>query len=195
MNGPDVDRRIENILQLGTIASVDYANARVRVKAGGLLTAPLPWLTPRAGSARTWWPPSVGEQVLLLSPGGDPARGVVLPGLYTTANAAPGMGEKLHQTTYDDGAVVSYDAETHTLTATLPDGATAALTATGGVSITGDVTVNGKLHVTQDSSFDSNVDCSKTITASTDVVGGGIRLKTHVHTGVTAGSDPSGPPQ
>lgn len=195
MHGPDVDRRIENLLQLGTIASVDYANARVRVKAGGLLTAALPWLTPRAGDARTWWPPSVGEQVLLFSPGGDPARGVVLTGIYSDAHAAPASGEKLHQATYPDGAVVSYDADAHALTATLPDGATATLTASGGVTVTGDVTINGKLHVTEDSNFDANLDCAQTVTADTDCLGGGISLKNHVNTGVTSGSAVSGPPQ
>lgn len=50
------------------------------------------------------------------------------------------------------------------------------------------VTVLGKLHVTDD------VTCDTTVTATTDVVGGGKSLKTHVHSGVTAGGANSGPP-
>lgn len=194
MQGPDIDRRIENLVTLGTIASVDYATARVRVEAGGMMTAPLPWLTARAGNARTWWPPSVGEQVLLLCPGGDPARGVVLPGIYTTASPAPADGEKLHHTAYPDGAVVSYDAEAHQLTATLPAGGKADVTAPGGVHITGDTLITGKLHVTDTVQLDADAHCSATVTADTDVKGGGKSLKTHGHTGVTPGSGNSGPP-
>lgn len=195
MQAPDIDRRIENLLMLGTIASVDLQAARVTVKSGDLLTAPLPWITQRAGDARTWWAPSVGEQVLLLSPGGDPKRAVVLPGLYCTAQPAPANAEKLDHTTYADGAVVEYDAVAHKLTATLPDGATADITATGGIHATGDVTITGKLHVTDTVQLDADTHCSATVTADTDVVGGGISLKSHVHTGVTSGGSVSGPPQ
>lgn len=195
MHAPDLARRIENLIQLGTIAGVDLETARVTVQAGDLLTAPLPWLTVRAGDAKSWWAPSVGEQVLLLSPGGDPARGVVLPAVYSDANPAPAAAEKLKHTVHADGAVVAYDAVAHKLTATLPAGATAELTAPGGVTITGDTTINGKLHTTQDATFDANVDCAQTVTADTDCVGGGISLKTHVHTGVTSGGEETGPPQ
>lgn len=195
MQAADIDRRIENLLMLGTIASVDLQAARCTVKVGDLLTAPLPWLEQRAGATRTWSPPSVGEQVLLLSPGGDPKRAVVARGVFSTANPAPAASEKLDHATYDDGAVVEYDAITHKLTATLPDGATADVIATGGIHATGDVTITGQLHVTKAAQFDDNVGCSKTVTATTDVKGGGISLKNHVHTGVQSGGATSGPPQ
>jgi phage baseplate assembly protein gpV len=39
------------------------------------------------------------------------------------------------------------------------------------------------------------VNVDKTVTATTDVVGGGKSLKSHIHTGVTSGSGTSGPPQ
>lgn len=195
MHAADIDRRIENLLQLGTVASVDLQAARCTVKVGDLVTAPLPWLEQRAGDTRTWSPPSVGEQVMLLSPGGDPKRATVLRGVYSTAHPAPADAEKLAHTAFADGAIVEYDAVAHKLTATLPDGATADLTAPGGVHITGDTTIIGQLHVTKPAQFDDDVDCNKSVTASTDCVGGGISLKDHVHSGVTAGSDPSGPPQ
>lgn len=195
MRAADVDRRLENLLQLGTIASVDLQAARVTVAAGELTTAPLPWLTARAGDARTWWAPSVGEQVLLLAPGGDLKRGMVLPAVFSTANPAPANADKLHHTTYPDGAIVEYDAAAHKLTATLPDGGTADITASGGVHITGDTLITGELHVTKPAQFDDDVHCDATVTADTDVVGNGVSLHDHVHTGVTAGTDPSGPPQ
>jgi len=195
MHAADVDRRIENLLQLGTIASVDLQAKRCTVKVGELVTAPIPWAAQRAGDAKNWNPPSEGEQVMLLCPGGDPKRGVALLAIYSDANPAPADREKLDHTTYADGAVIEYDAVAHALKATLPDGATADITATGGIHATGDVTITGKLHVTDTVQLDADTHCSATVTADTDVVGNGVSLHDHVTTGVTAGSQLSGPPQ
>lgn len=71
----------------------------------------------------------------------------------------------------------------------------ASITITGDVtssaaswSHTGDIDVDGIVHTT------GNIDSDATITAATDVVGGGKHLKTHVHSGVQAGGSNSGPP-
>ena len=42
----------------GTIAEADLAAPRVRVDTGGLTTHWLPWLECRAGTTRTWNPPT-----------------------------------------------------------------------------------------------------------------------------------------
>ncbi len=72
-----------------------------------------------------------------------------------------------------------------------PVGQTLKMTAPGSITINsnGGVTING---VSIDSS--GNVNSPATVTATTDVVGGGKHLKTHIHSGVTAGSANSGPP-
>lgn len=70
-----------------------------------------------------------------------------------------------------------------TLIALNPTAQTLALTAPGGITLNG---------VTIDSS--GNVTSPATMTATTDVVGGGKHLKTHTHSGVTSGSGTSGPP-
>lgn len=64
-----------------------------------------------------------------------------------------------------------------------PAGQLVQITAPGGINLNG---------VTIDSS--GNVNSPATITATTDVVGGGKHLKTHTHSGVTAGGGTSGPP-
>jgi hypothetical protein len=56
------------------------------------------------------------------------------------------------------------------------------------------VTVLGKLDVQGDVTVEGNIMSTKTITGSTDVVGGGKSLATHLHSGVTAGGSSSGPP-
>lgn len=57
-----------------------------------------------------------------------------------------------------------------------------------------EMTLNvGKFTVNGPSQFNGTVNASDTITAP-DVLGGGKSLKTHMHTGVRAGTDVSGPP-
>ena len=105
----DLGRRIANLIRFGTIAEVDTAGARVRVTTGGILTQWIPWMAARAGSTAEWNPPTVGEQVLLLSPSGEPAAGVALVGLYTEARPAPSSSPDEHVTAYPDGAVIKYN--------------------------------------------------------------------------------------
>lgn len=198
---PDLARRLENLLRFGEVKSVDHASATCIVVSGDLVTRPLPWLTQRAGDARTWWAPSVGESVLVLCPGGSPERGRVLCGLYSDASARPQGADAAHVTTYPDGATVSYDPEVHQLSATLPEGGKAAIVATGGIHLTGDVTVTGKLSVSDAADLQStlhvasDVTVDATVTAADDVKGGGKSLANHKHTGVQGGSGVSGPPQ
>ena len=73
----EIVRRLENVVRLGTVAEVRYETpARCRIKTGDLVTDWLPWTTARAGGDRSWWAPEVGEQVIVLSPGGNTGAGV-----------------------------------------------------------------------------------------------------------------------
>lgn len=176
MTTADHARLIENLIRLGTVAQVDVTAARVRVQTGELLTTWLPWLTIRAGADAMWNPPTVGEQVLLLSPSGQLTQGVALTGVYSNASPANGNREGLSRTTYRDGAVIEYDSVANALRAELPAGATVQLIATGGITIEGDIALTG------------------TLTASEDVIAAGISLTKHKHLGVTPGSGTSGVP-
>jgi len=63
------------------------------------------------------------------------------------------------------------------------------MTVPGNVNITAPTTtITGDVHITGD------VQVDKTLTATTDVIGGGIHLKTHKHGGVTTGSGQTGVP-
>jgi phage baseplate assembly protein V len=175
-DNPDEEGRLGALVRVGTVASVDLAAGRCTVDVGDVVTAPVRWLATRAGATRAWSPVSVGEQGLLLSPGGDIAGAVFLPGIFSSASPPPGdsLAELVE---YQDGARIGYDPQTHALTAILPAGATARLEADGGVSIKGDITLTGKL------------------TASGDVVAGGISLMNHKHGGVQAGGAKTGAPE
>jgi phage baseplate assembly protein V len=197
----ELNRLLHNLLRFGVVESVDHAASTCTVRTGALVTRPLPWLVQRAGDARTWWAPSVGEQVLLLCPGGDTTRGVVQPAIYSNAAPRPDGSDTAHVTTYPDGAVVSYDPETHQLTGTLPVGGKVAITADGGVQITGDTTITGTLTVTEATDLGAtlhvadDVTVDTQLTAATDVTGGGISLKNHKHGGVQSGGSLTGAPQ
>ncbi|MDY7559741.1 phage baseplate assembly protein V [Pseudomonas sp. 10B1] len=110
-----IARMLENLIRFGTIAEVQMVPPRVRVKTGDLLTGWLPWLALRAGADVDWDPPTVNEQVLLLSPSGQLANGVVVTGVY--CNAIPANGDRggLHRRTYRDGTVIEYDSNAHHL--------------------------------------------------------------------------------
>jgi phage baseplate assembly protein V len=170
------DRRLSNMIRLGTIAQADYANARVRVQAGDILTGWMPWQTSRAGGDISWHAPEVGEQVVVLSPSGELNQGVVLTGVYQNAHAQPVNTPEKHHTIYKDGAIIEYDREAHHLKAILPGGATTELISDGGITIIGDITLTG------------NITMSGTLTAAIDVIANGISLHNHDH------EDSVGPP-
>ena len=208
----DLLRLLQNLIRLGTIAEVKGAKARVRL--GPTLTTEwLKWATRRAGSTRTWSVPTVGEQVIVFSPGGDLTRGIILPALYSQEFDAPESSPTIHTTHYPDGAVVQYDHADHALTATLPGG-TATITADKVTSnapstiCTGDLTVMKNLIVKQSTTVEGVTTLNGgvnakagaaggvamavqgTIKASEDVLAGAISLAKHAH-----GGDKSGGPQ
>ncbi|MCQ4302672.1 phage baseplate assembly protein V [Stutzerimonas frequens] len=178
MNIADLARLLENIVRFGTIEAVQMQPPRVQVKSGNITTAWRPWLNLRAGADREWDPPTVGEQVVLLSPSGNLAQGVALTGLFSDLIPANGDREGLHRRTYRDGAVIEYDSIAKRLLAILPDGGQAELQATGGITILGDVNITGL------------------VTVSEDVVAGpsAISFIGHKHTGVQTGPSQTGVP-
>jgi phage baseplate assembly protein V len=116
----ELSRRLANLLRAGKVAEADYARARLRVRIGDQVTGWLPWLTSRAGGDRAWWAPEVGEQVLVLSPDGDPAQGWALPAGFTDAAPPPADDPAVSRTVYADGAVIEYDRAAHCLRAAIP---------------------------------------------------------------------------
>jgi phage baseplate assembly protein V len=114
-NISELDRKLANIIRLGVIKEANYKQARVRVQIGKLLTDWLPWVSGRAGSDRSWSAPSVGEQVVLLSPSGEMAQGVVLPSIYQQKHPAPCDKEAKNAYIFNDGTSYSYDKELHHL--------------------------------------------------------------------------------
>ncbi len=179
----DIQRRIGDLVREGTVVSVDLNAGTARVEfADELATGDIPWIAGRAGSTRSWSPPAIGEQVVVLAPEADTARGMIIGSLSSDAHPHP-ANDASTLTAFEDGATVSYDPKAHSLMAYLPADATVFVFAGGGLHFTGDLTVDGDVHATG------------TVTGDADVVGSGKSLKGHVHTKVQAGAAISGPPQ
>lgn len=181
----DNNRRIENLLRFGVIAEVDHNAAKARVKSGQILTDFLPFLTLRTGTTRTWSPPTVGEQCVVLAMSGELTTAAILTGLYT--QNSPSHSEDEHLIIFADGAEIKYNQKSHELTVTGIH--TAHITAQTSVTaetpkvicsqdleIGGNVLIHGNMQIT------GNVDCSA------DVVASGVSLVTHTHPGDSGGS-------
>lgn len=160
----------------GVVESVDLAAGTARVRLGELVTGDIPWLSPRAGKTRVASPPSVGEQVLVISPEGRTSSAIIVGSLSSDAHPHPANdGSTVIE--FEDGATIGYDPASHALAIRLPAGATLTVDAQGGTKWTGDLDVTGK------------------VTATDDVVGAGKSLKDHVHLAVQPGQGTSGKPQ
>ncbi|HAM5221416.1 TPA: phage baseplate assembly protein V [Escherichia coli] len=111
-------RALRNMIRTGLVVETDLNAGRCRVQTGGMCTDWLQWLTHRAGRSRTWWAPSVGEQVLILAVGGELDTAFVLPGIYSGDNPAPSASADAVHIRFPDGAVIEYEPETSALTVT-----------------------------------------------------------------------------
>ena len=128
----DIDRRLASLVRFATITEVDAGAARVRVSFGGETeSAWLQFGTGRAGGARVWSPPVVGEQVIVTSPQGDTGQGVVTASLPSAAYPPPSSDAETYQIDLPGGVSISVN------------GGEVRITAPGAVRITGDVIVTG----------------------------------------------------
>lgn len=204
----DHARRLESLIRIGTIADVDHSAARVRIKTGNLVTDWLPWTAARAGTTREWSPPTLGEQVVILSPSGNTAAGVIIPGgVFSDAHGANSNSPDEHARDYPDGARIRYNHATGALEAT---GIKTALVQASEhctvdcpkTEITGDLLVRGTLTYLRglnNAGTGSGATISGPITHEGDlnntgrISSNGIELHTHTHSGDSGGT--TGAPQ
>jgi phage baseplate assembly protein gpV len=124
----ELERRHANLMRPGKVTEVDHAKGLVKVKVGDLDSQWVPW-TETAGAIKTWTPPSVGQQVHLFSPSGEPGQGWVMAAGFSDENTQPHDKGAEHKFVIGDTSVF--------LT-----GAKAVITATD-IEFNGKVQVNG----------------------------------------------------
>lgn len=156
----------------------------------------IPWFTLQAGPNAVLLQPEVGDRGVCLFADRDissvqSTRAISNPGSLRQDDMADGlyMGGFLND---DPTQWIKMDATgivLHSPTKIRLEAPVVEIDASTSTTITTPTfTVNGA------SQFNGNVGCNATITATTDVVGGGKSLKNHTHSGVQPGGGTSGPP-
>ncbi|POE19244.1 baseplate assembly protein [Pectobacterium odoriferum] len=182
----EIQRLLRNLIRVGVVTHVNTADALCRVQTGGMTTGWLSWLTRRAGRSRDWWAPSIGEQVLVLSIGGELDTAFVLPGIYSDNNPAPSASPDALHISFPDGAVIEYEPATGALT--VSGIKTATLTASESITATVPlVTVKASTRITLDT---PEVVCTnKLITGTLEVKQGGTMSGNVEHSGGSLSSN------
>lgn len=181
----ETDRLIGEVARVGVVESVDLNAGTAIVRFGDQLSPPIDWLAP-SGRLKVWAPPSVGEQVKVLAPEGDPEQASIIGGLKSSRFAPLFLG-KGFGIEIDSELRITYDADARTLQFDLP--ADIVVIAPAGARLQGDLDIEGDLKVSGDIKADG------TVTGKTDVIAAGISGKNHTHNKVAAGSASSGGPQ
>lgn len=211
MNEAELIRLLSSVVMVGVVAELDEEGARVRVDADGMRTDWIPWGERRAGPGmRTWFPPEVGEQVVIVCPYGDPSQGVIVGSIYQQTFAAPANLKTIHRTIYADGTVIEYDREAHSFKIDVGTGSVTVNCGNATVVASEDVTVEcanatvtasdsvtldtPTTHATGNMNVDGDITAAN-VTASGEVKAGNITLKGHKHTaqGATAPTTPAQP--
>lgn len=199
----ELSRRLENIIRLGTIHSVDHAAVRVRVQTGHLITQWLPWLENRAGETTTWNPPTLGEQCILFSPSGEPENAIALMGLNSDAIQPPSHSADNHVIKFPDGATFSYNHATGHLEITGIK--TAEIVASESIThrtpfthITGKCTIDDLLTygngLAGTGGTNNNIVTGNFTHSTGNLSSNGKVLHTHTHSGVQTGGGTTGSP-
>lgn len=192
----ETDRRLGNIISIGRIVSVDPSKALARVDMDGPVTDWIPWSVARAGGDRTWWCPSIGEQAIVASPGGELGNAVIIGFLYQDAFPEPSDDPSIHLTQYEDGSIVEYNKSTKRLTVNVGSGDVLVVCSKATVQASTEVTLDtpttfctGNLQVAKSLTMggageSASITGNVSIQGSLDASGGSF-----THNGVNVGSD------
>lgn len=117
------DRMLSDQVIKGYVVAVDLVAGKLRMSDGSdWVSAWVKWHSLAAGKARHWRSPSLGEQGALISPSGDPAQGMFVPGLYGNAGPQPDNRDHVEVWRFDDGGSLVYDWAANSYTIQLPSG-------------------------------------------------------------------------
>lgn len=183
--------------RMGVVTSYDpkrYA-AKVTLQPDDLQTGWLPVASCWIGKSWGFFtPPNIGDQVTVEFCDGDIGAGTIVGRIWDDNQVALAVqsgeawlvhksGQSIKLT--NDGKLTLDDAHGATI---VLDGAGNLVSQAKQWTHTGPVEFKSAVH------FDDNVQVDKTLTANTDVIGGGKSLKTHTHPGVQTGGGNTGQP-
>lgn len=145
--------KINNLIRIGTISSINPKNAKARVMfedRNNVVSKELPMLFQRTIGTQDYVIPKVGEQVLCLFLSNGLEEGYILGSYYTEKNIPPGNDENKRLIIFEDGTLLEYDKGQITISATKDVNIISAeninITAANNVTINGDLQVNGNIN-------------------------------------------------
>lgn len=132
----ELERKVAGSARHGTVAEVDPAAGTVRLKLGDgpdgpFLSPPIPYAQ-TMGALKAHIPPSVGQNMTLIAPGGDWRQAVAIGLSASDSNPSPSGAGNQH--------VITFGSVTITLTSsglTIVAGGTTVQISGGGVTVTG----------------------------------------------------------
>jgi phage baseplate assembly protein V len=111
----EIERRLASMVKVGVISAVDHAGKKIRVEAGGMNSAWLPWPVDQGRNFKRWRPLRAGQQVVMVAPSGELAQASVIGMLYSSSLDAPDTNPDLDLVLFEDGTRCQYDSAAHQL--------------------------------------------------------------------------------
>lgn len=105
----ELERRLDGMIQRGPVAEVDAQAGTVRIDLGGengeaFLSPAIPY-SQLAGALKAHTPPSVGQQMTVISGSGDYRQGLAVPMTWSDAEASPSASGDENVLTFGDVAI------------------------------------------------------------------------------------------
>jgi phage baseplate assembly protein V len=134
MNNADIERRLENLLRIGTISAVNHQDKLVKVSTGKLVTQWLPWPADIGKNYIRWRPLRLNTQVILACISGDPAQATIIGTLYSNDLTPLSCDPNIDVIAFDDGSFIEHHQGNKTLK--LHSAGDFIITAAGSIDIT-----------------------------------------------------------
>lgn len=184
------------VSKIGSVTSYDpnTMTAVVELQPDGDLTGWLPVSSAWIGNGWGMFaPPNIGDLVDVVFINGNVNGGIIVGRTYNQQNQPLPVESGEFWLVHESGAFFKL-LNTGALTISDGQGATVTLDGSGNINSEGTWKHTGTLDVTGDATFEKDVQVNQTLTATTDVIGGGVSTKNHLTSGVTSGTGTSGPP-
>ena len=131
----ELERRLDNVVRFCVVKELDASTLppSARVTDGEWESGWIPVAARRASQGvREWNVPEVGERVVVLAAQGEPELARILPAsLYCTDTPPAHAAPQIHAVDYGDGARLTYDRQSSTLSVTVPEDGIVVMDAAG----------------------------------------------------------------
>lgn len=111
----EMQRLLQNLIGIGTVADVDHETQKVRLKDGDMTTNWLDWPAEYGRNYVRWRPIHKGQQFIYVAESGDPSQAKIIGEIYTQAIQPPTTDPDVDITQYNNGAFIRHNIKTNEL--------------------------------------------------------------------------------